>query len=99
MICLADELHIAILDAVVHHFYKVTGAIFANPVATGSSVIHFCRDGLENFLHVRPRFYISARHYGRSEARAFFAAGNTGADEKNSLRCEILCAPSCVREK
>ena len=31
----ADQLHVAVLDAVVHHFDVVAGTVVANPVAAG----------------------------------------------------------------
>ena len=36
---LADELHIAVLNAVVHHFDVVAGTVVADPVATRCAVI------------------------------------------------------------
>ena len=51
----ADELHVAVLDAVVHHLDVVAGAVFAHPVAAGRAVFHFGGDGLEDVLHVRAR--------------------------------------------
>ena len=32
----ADQLHVAVFDAVVHHLHVVTGTAVANPVAAGS---------------------------------------------------------------
>jgi len=39
VIHLADELHVSILDAVVHHFDKVTGTAAADPITAGN-IIH-----------------------------------------------------------
>ena len=50
----ADELHVAVFDAVVHHLDEVSGAIAAKPVATGRAIRHFCRNGLENGFEVWP---------------------------------------------
>ena len=82
---LADELHVAVLDAVVHHLDVVARAILADPVAAGRAVFDLGGDGLEDLLHVRPRCRISAGHDGRAAARAFFAAGNAGTDEENAF--------------
>jgi len=35
----ADELHVAVLDAVVHHFDEVARAVFAHPFAAGGAVL------------------------------------------------------------
>ena len=78
----ADELHVAVLDAVVDHLHVMARAIGTDPVAAGGVVIHLGGDGLENFLHVRPRGRGAAGHNGGADARTFFAAGNAGAHEK-----------------
>ena len=44
----ADQLHIAVLDAVVHHLDVVAGAVFAYPVAAGRSIFDLGGDGLED---------------------------------------------------
>jgi hypothetical protein len=43
----ADQLHIAIFDAVVYHFYKVPGALFSNPSAAGQAIRSFGCNGFE----------------------------------------------------
>src|ERR1017187_2335993 len=95
----ADELNVAVLDAVVDHLDVVTRAVLANPVATRGSVFDFGRDGLEDGLDVRPRRGIAAGHDGRAEARALLAAGDAGADEKNSLGRPILGSPVRIGEQ
>src|ERR1035437_9182253 len=82
---LANQLHIAILDAVVNHLDVVAGAVLAHPVAARGSVLYFGGDGLKNRFHVRPRSRIAARHNRRTAARSLFAAGNSGADEQNAF--------------
>src|ERR1700753_2413503 len=74
----------------------MSGAVLTNPVATGSSVFHLCCDGLEDFLHMRPRIFVSSRHDRRSKARTFFAARNTRPDKQNALRGQILCPPGRI---
>ena len=88
----ADELHVAVLDAVVDHLDVVAGAVFADPVAAGRSVFDLGGDGLEDGLHVRPGGGIAAGHDGGAAARAFFAAGDAGADEENALFGQVLGA-------
>ena len=51
------QLHVAILDAVVHHLRVVAAAAVAHPVTAGRSGFRFLgANALENFLHVRPSF-------------------------------------------
>lgn len=49
-----DDLHVAILDTVVHHFDEMTSTAFSHPVAAGASVFDFGGHGLEDLLHMRP---------------------------------------------
>ncbi len=46
----------------------------------------------KNCLHVRPCGGIAAGHDGGAEARAFFAAGDAGADEEDSFGGQIFGA-------
>ena len=89
---LADQLHIAVLDAVVNHLDVVAGAVFAHPVAAGRSVFDLGGDGLEDGFHVRPCGRIAAGHDGWAEARALFAAGDAGADKQNAFCGQIFGA-------
>ncbi len=50
----ADKLHIAIFDAIVDHFYKMTGAICTHPITARCAIGHFGGDCLENIFDVRP---------------------------------------------
>ena len=93
VICLANQLHIAVLDTVVHHLHVVTGAFFAHPVAAGSSVFDLGGDGLEDILHVRPGVWVATGHDRRAKARAFFAAGDARADEENPFGGKSFGAP------
>ena len=77
----ADKLHIAVFDAVVHHFHKMAGTIFTHPVATYLATGRFGGYCLQNRLYCRPSFRIAAGHDRRPMARAFFTTGNTGADK------------------
>src|SRR5665647_2383979 len=40
LVGLADQLHVAILDAVVDHLHEVAGAALSHPVAAGGAVLH-----------------------------------------------------------
>ena len=50
---LGEDLHVAILDAVVDHLDVVTGAPIPHPLATGYA-FHLSRDGLKQRLHQGP---------------------------------------------
>ena len=50
----ADELHVAVFDAVVDHLDVVARAVFAHPIAAGHPVIDLGGDLLEDVLHVGP---------------------------------------------
>ncbi|MPM72289.1 hypothetical protein SDC9_119262 [bioreactor metagenome] len=76
----ADHLHVAVFDAVVHHFYIMARAVGADPFAAGAAVLDLGADGLKNRLHRGPRRGRSAGHHRGTEQRAFFPAGNPGAD-------------------
>ncbi len=77
---LADELHVAVFDAVVDHLHVVTGTAGAD-VDDAGLAIHLGGDGFEDRLHDIPRGGRAAGHDGRSLAGAFLTAGDAGADE------------------
>ena len=56
LVRLADQLHVAVLDAVVHHLDVVAGAAAADPLAARLVALARLRgDRLEDLLDVRPR--------------------------------------------
>ena len=81
----ADELHVAVFDAVMHHFDEVPGAVFADPVAAGFAVFGFGGYRLQDGFDVRPGVGVAAGHDGRPVARAFFAAGDANAEVADAL--------------
>ncbi len=89
---LRDELHVAVLNAVVDHLDEVARAAFADPVATRNAAVDHRRDRLEDGFDVRPRLGIAAGHEGRAVARAFLTAGDAGADKEDALFLELLVA-------
>lgn len=60
---LTAQLHVAVLDAVVHHLHVVTGTIFADPIAARLAV-RFGRDLLEDVLHEWPGEEVGRRMRG-----------------------------------
>ena len=97
LISLANQLHIAVFNAVVHHFHKVPGALVAHPVAARFARRCFGCNGLKNGFHKFPSRSITARHNGRAVARAFFAARNACADETNAFFLQLDATAVGVR--
>src|SRR5262249_47987902 len=95
----ADELHVAVFDAVVDHFHVMAGPTFADPVATGDIPFHLRRDALENILDVWPRRRRSAGHDAGAMPSAFLAAGDTGADVEQPFCFHILPATGRILVK
>jgi hypothetical protein len=63
----ADELHVAVLDAVVDHLHVVPGAARPDPFAAGDVVVRadLGGDRLENRLDQRPGLFAAAGHHAR----------------------------------
>jgi len=99
MVGFADELHIAVFDAVMDHFDVMTGAVFADPFAAGGTVGDLGGDGLEDGLDVWPGGGAAAGHDRRAVAGAFFAAGHAGADVEESFGLDVLGAADGVLEE
>jgi hypothetical protein len=97
MVGLGNELHVAVLDAVMDHLNEVARAAFADPVAAGNAIVDLRGDGLENGADVGPRFRRATGHEGRTVPRAFLAAGDAGADEENSFFLQLLVPAHRVR--
>ncbi|MNU73105.1 hypothetical protein D3C71_625820 [compost metagenome] len=89
---LADQLHVAVLDAVVHHLHVVARAARADVDHAGLAV-HLGRDALEDRLHHLPGRRRAARHDRRPLARAFLAARHARADEAQALARKVGVAP------
>ena len=79
----ADQLNVAVLDSVMHHFDVMTGAIRSH-VTAARFAIHLRRDLAKNGRDDFPRLAGAARHEGRAFKRAFFATGDTAAYKMNS---------------
>lgn len=71
--------------------------ISTDPVATGLS-IGLCGDALKDLLNRGPGLLRSAGHEARAMSRAFLAAGDAGADEKEALSFDVLGAALGVGE-
>ena len=73
------------------HLHVVTRPSFTNPVAAGLAV-GLSRSFLEDLLDGWPSSGGSARHEGRTIPRPLLTTGNSGADEQQTLRFELLRA-------
>ena len=98
MIGFADELHVAVFDAVVHHLDVMAGPFGPDPVAARGAVGHLGGDGLEDRLDVRPGLGIAARHDRRALERPLFAARDAGADKEQPLGFQVPGAAGRVGE-
>ncbi len=96
LIRLADELHVAVFDAVVDHLDVVAGPLGADPVAARGAVVDLGGDRLEDRLDVGPGLGIAAGHDRGALQRPFLAAGNPGADEEDPLLLQGAGAPGGV---
>ena len=64
MVRFGNQLHVAVFDPVMHHFDKMPGAVFADPVAARGTVFDFGGNALKNVLDVGPGGRRAARHDG-----------------------------------
>src|SRR6266446_4314277 len=93
-----DELHVAVLNAVVHHFDVVTRAIRSH-VSTAGFAVDLCGDLAENRRDHFPGFARAAGHKRWTFERAFLSTRNTAANEMNPATFQIFAATLRVGEK
>ena len=95
LVGLADQLHVGVLDAVVHHLDEVPGAVGADVGAAGHAV-----DVRGDLLEQRAERLVglgrAARHDRRAVERALLAAGDAGADEVQAALADRLLAADGV---
>ena len=95
---LADELHVSVLDAVVHHFHIVPRAVVAD-VRAARIAVDLSRDRGKDRLHERIRFPLASGHDCRAVPSAFLASAHAGADVEDALLGKRLVAPNGVLEE
>lgn len=88
---LANQLHVTVLNTVVHHLDVVTGTLVSNPLAAGLAV-RLGGDGLEDVLDVWPGLLVTTRHDAGAVAGALLSSGDSRSDEADALGLEVLCA-------
>ncbi len=98
MVSLADELHVAVFDAIVDHLDEVAGAFGPDPVAAGRPIGDLGGDGLKDRLDGRPRVGIAAGHDRRAFQGPFFAPRYAGADKEQPFFLELAGAAGRVGE-
>ena len=96
---LGDELHVAVLDPVVHHLDVVPGPARAHVGDARLAVVGLCGDGAEDGGERVPRRARAARHDRWSVKRAFLAARHAGAHEVEAAGGELVRAPIGVDEE
>src|SRR4051812_43078986 len=94
---LADELHVTVLDTVVDHLDVVASTLVANPLAACLAVA-LGSNGLEDVLDEGPCLLLTTRHERGAVAGTLLTTRHTGADEAETLGCEVLCPPVGVGE-
>ena len=82
---LGDELHVAVLDAVVHHLDEVAGAVGPDVRDARPGVGLAPRSPRGSARIARHASLRAARHQRRTEARALLAARHAAADEVQPL--------------
>ena len=94
---LGDQLHVGVLDAVVHHLHEVAGTVVADVRDTGLA-LGDRGDRLEDRAEGDPRLVRTAGHDRRAEQCALLAAGDAGADEVDAGLADGLLAADRVGE-
>src|SRR5690606_13507514 len=98
IVCFGDELHIGVLDAVVDHLYEMSGAIGPD-VRDAGFAFGDRRDRRQDRPERRVGLRRSSWHDRRSVERAFFTAGDPGADEVEPALAERFLPPDRIGEE
>ena len=94
---LGDELHVGVLDAVVHHLDEVAGAVRAD-VRAARDAVHVRADRLQHRAEGLVGLLRAAGHDRGAVQRALLAAGDAHADEVQVLLAERGLAAAGVLE-
>ncbi len=98
LVRLADELHVRVLDAVVHHLHEVPGTVRTDVGHARRTVGRLRRDLLQHRAQRVVRLLGAARHDARPVERALLAAGDAHADEVDPLLAQLALPAPGVRE-
>ncbi len=95
---LRDQLHVGVLDAVVHHLHEMPGAIVAD-MGDARLTLRDRRDALQDRSQGDPGLVRTAGHDRRAVQGALLAAGDAGADEVDPGLPDRLLAADRVGEQ
>jgi len=98
VVCLGDELHVGILDAVVHHLDIVARASGADVGDTGVTVRPGCNGGEDGLDHP-VGLGLPPRHDGWSRQSSLFATRYPGADVVDAVLGEFAGTALGVAEE
>src|SRR5438477_4260901 len=98
VIAFSDQLHVAILDAVMHHLDVVAGAARSHVLDAGLAIFRPGRDGAKDRGYSFPSRRLPSGHDGRPPERALFAAGDAGSDIEESLCFQCFVAAVGIEE-
>jgi len=86
---LGDQLHITVLDPVMHHLDVMPGTALAHPAATGLAILRARGNRLEDLLDHGPGVGIASRHEGRPVPGTLLAAGYPHAEKTYSPPAQL----------
>ena len=95
VVCLADELHVAVFNSVVDHLHEVTCATLTD-VDDAWLTVDFGGYTLEDWFHDFPCAFRSAWHDGWTFEGAFFATRYSSTDETHSCFGTVFVAALCI---
>ena len=96
---LGDQLHVGVLDAVVHHLDEVAGTVVADVRDARLALGDRC-DALEDRAESHPRLVGTAGHERGAEQGALLTAGDAHADEvEAALAYRLLTADGVGEER
>ncbi|MNN01267.1 hypothetical protein D3C81_1138780 [compost metagenome] len=97
MVGFANQLHIAIFDAVMHHFHVMSGSVRTN-ICTARIAVHFCGNCRQNRFNQLISGFLATRHDGWSFQGAFFTARYPCTDKAESFSFQFFAAALRIRE-
>ena len=96
MVSLTNDLHVGVLDAIVHHLHEVASAIWTD-VGAARHAIDLRGDGLQQWAQVFVGLLGATGHDGGAVESTFFATGNARADEHESTLGHLALTADGVR--
>ena len=97
MIYLADQLHIAILNTIVHHLDIMASTLVTNPVAARLTIA-LRRNALEHIFDVGPSLFVATGHQTGAITSTLLTTGDAGADKADAFLSQVFAAAVGVGE-